>query len=90
MGTTTYDEPFYVTDANGDYSIPDLAPGLYHIREYIKPDQFAAGWRATWAPTPITVTSGGDILGVDFGNWLPVVKPGSIKVKSGTMRIKTA
>ena len=56
------------TDANGNYSFSDLPPGLYTIREYITPQQAADGWRQTKAPTPITVSSGANVTGHDFGN----------------------
>jgi subtilisin-like proprotein convertase family protein len=79
QGTTQYLEPFQVTDPSGNYTFAALPPGLYNIREYIQPDQVLAGWRQTWAPTPITVTSGADIADVDFGNWIPDVKPGLIQ-----------
>ncbi len=77
-GVTTYLEDFRVTDASGNYAFTDLAPGLYYVREYETPQQIAAGWRPTWAPTPITVQSGIDIQGVDFGNWMPTSQKGSI------------
>lgn len=81
-GTTTYLEPYTTTDSAGNYSFTNLDPGLYYVREYIQPDQAAAGWQPTWAPTPITVTSGADIQDVNFGNWIPTSKRGSI---SGTV-----
>jgi subtilisin-like proprotein convertase family protein len=79
QGTTQYLEPVQTTNASGNYTFAALPPGLYNIREYIQPDQVAAGWQQTWAPTPITVTSGADITDVDFGNWIPEVKPGLIQ-----------
>jgi subtilisin-like proprotein convertase family protein len=78
-GTTQYLEPFQVTDDNGNYTFAGLPPELYNIREFIQPDQELAGWKQTWAPTPITVTSGADITDVDFGNWIPEIKPGLIQ-----------
>jgi subtilisin-like proprotein convertase family protein len=78
-GTSQFLEPFQVTDTNGNYSFDNLPPGLYNIREYISPAQVAAGWQQTWAPAPITVTSGDDVTGHDFGNWIPTVQRGSIQ-----------
>jgi subtilisin-like proprotein convertase family protein len=78
-GTTTFLEPYTVTDDSGNYSFPNLDPGVYYIREYTTPDQQAAGWQPTWAPTPMTITSGADIQDVDFGNWIPAAQRGSIQ-----------
>ena len=49
-GITTFLEPFDVTDVSGNYSFSNLQPGLYHVREFIQPDQVTAGWQQTWAP----------------------------------------
>jgi len=78
-GTSQFLEPFQVTDATGNYSFDNLPPGLYNIREYITPAQVAAGWKQTWAPAPVTVTSGADVTDHDFGNWIPTVERGSIQ-----------
>ncbi len=67
-GTLDVDEPFAVTDANGDYSIDTFeAPGDYTLREVLKPR-----WEQTF-PTggahSITIAQRGDVLtGLDFGN----------------------
>jgi subtilisin-like proprotein convertase family protein len=78
-GTTTFLETNTETDVIGNYSFSNLPPGLYSIREYFKPDQIAAGWKQTWAPPPITLRSGGDFTGHNFGNWIPDSQLGSIK-----------
>ena len=61
------------TDANGNYSFPDLEPGTYRVREV---DQ--GGWvQRTPNPTDITITRGEDVSEVDFGNQrLPVTIKG--------------
>ncbi len=78
-GTIEFTEPYRITDANGNYLFEDVEPGLYYVREYIQPSQAIAGWRQTWAPTPITVTSGANLTDLDFGNWIPDVLSGSIQ-----------
>jgi subtilisin-like proprotein convertase family protein len=71
-------EPYQISDASGNYSFTNLKPGLYYVREEIQNSQLAAGWRQSWAAPPVTVTSGGEIAGVDFGHWIPVFNPSSI------------
>jgi protocatechuate 3,4-dioxygenase beta subunit len=54
-----------VTGANGTYSFTNVAPGSYRIRE-----EQQTGWMRTTAnPADITVTSGANITGIDFGNF---------------------
>jgi hypothetical protein len=54
-----------VTDAAGDYSFTDLAAGTYRIREVTQP-----GWMQTTVnPSDITILSGSNITGIDFGNF---------------------
>jgi subtilisin-like proprotein convertase family protein len=77
-GATTYLEPIQVSDNQGNYLFPDLKPGVYFVREHIQEEQQLDGWRQSWAPPKVLVTSGGDITGVDFGNWIPIFTPGEI------------
>ena len=54
-----------VTDANGNYLFTDVDPGTYSVSEEVRP-----GWvQTTVSPGPITVVSGSDITGIDFGNF---------------------
>src|SRR5579871_1343765 len=54
-----------VTDVNGNYSFTDLNPGVYRVRE-----QGQAGWvQITVNPGDVTVLSGSNAMGVDFGNF---------------------
>ena len=54
-----------VTDGSGNYSFTNLTPGTYTITEVLQ-----AGWtQTTTSPAAITVTSGSDVTGVDFGNF---------------------
>ncbi len=78
-GSDIFLEPFTETDSDGNYSFPDLPPGLYHVREHILDEQALAGWHQSWAPPPVTVTSGASRTGIDFGNWIPTTQPGSIQ-----------
>jgi len=59
-------EPFDITDANGEYSFTDLPAGNYTIREVQQP-----GWVQT-APASgfhsLTLTAGAAVIGRDFGN----------------------
>jgi subtilisin-like proprotein convertase family protein len=77
-GTTTFTEPFQVTDSEGNYTFADLKPGVYFVREHFLPDQLEQGWAQSWAPPKVLVTSKGDITGVDFGNWIPLFIPGAV------------
>lgn len=71
-------EPFNVTDAGGNYSFADVLPGEYHVREHVLEQQEEAGWEDSWSPPPVTVRSGQDVAGINFGNWIPISLPGSI------------
>src|SRR5262249_38599491 len=59
-------ERFTTTDANGNYSFTNLAPGTYVVAEEAQP-----GWVQT-APNggthTVTVGSGQVVTGLDFGN----------------------
>jgi subtilisin-like proprotein convertase family protein len=77
-GTTQLLEPHQVTDAEGNYTFLDLKPGLYYVREHVQPQQTLDGWRQTWSPPPVTVTSDGEITGIDFGNWIPIFDTGGL------------
>ena len=53
-----------VTAPLGSYSFTDIGPGTYRILEIQQP-----GWAQTFGPVePITVASGVDLTGLDFGN----------------------
>ncbi|MCC7475889.1 MAG: proprotein convertase P-domain-containing protein [Pirellulales bacterium] len=71
-------EPFTVTDAGGLYTFTNLPAGQYFVREHFLDTQIDAGWKQTFAPTPVTVRSGANMLGIDFGNWIPTAQHGSI------------
>jgi hypothetical protein len=52
------------TVADGSYSFADVGPGTHRIREVLQ-----QGWTQTTAdPDDVTVVSGDDVSGVDFGN----------------------
>ncbi|HEY0638753.1 MAG TPA: SdrD B-like domain-containing protein [Pseudonocardiaceae bacterium] len=64
-----------VTDADGIYRISGLAPGVYTVGE-----QPQAGWHQS-APGgsgthTITIRSGDQAIGIDFGNWRPAAVQG--------------
>ncbi len=63
-GTWEEGEPFQLTDANGNYTFTDINPGTYKIREVGQ-----TGWAQTTAnPADISVASGRNVTGIDFGN----------------------
>ena len=53
------------TDANGNYTFTNLAPGTYRVRE-VEP---AGSMQTTGNPADIVVSSGSSITGVNFGNF---------------------
>ena len=56
-----------ITDANGNYTIIEVPPGTYQVREVQQ-----NGWTQTTPnPAPVTVNLSDNITGVDFGNFLP-------------------
>jgi hypothetical protein len=62
-----------ITDANGNYTIIEVPPGTYQVREVQQ-----NGWTQTTPnPAPVTVNLSDNITGVDFGNFLP--QPGTIQ-----------
>jgi len=66
-----------VTDANGDYSFSDVGPGTYTVQEELQP-----GWIQTYPAPPgtyrVTVTSGSDQTGLNFGNFQLVTFAGTV------------
>lgn len=57
-------EPSTLTNAQGNYSFVNLPPGTYTVREVQQPN-----WRRTTTnPAPITIISGTNATGVNFGN----------------------
>ena len=63
-------DPSTSTDADGNYVFTNLATGNYIVREEQQP-----GWVQTFAPPPVTVGPGANVMNVDFGNH---ALPGSI------------
>ncbi len=68
------DEPFQLTDPDGNYTFTGLPAGTYTVAEVLQD-----GWLQT---TPaagfhsVTLTSGQDVTGLEFGNWQRTVSPG--------------
>jgi hypothetical protein len=52
------------TDANGNYLFDNVGTAEYVVAEVLQ-----TGWDQTFAPPPVTVLSGVESTGVDFGNW---------------------
>ena len=63
-GTLDLGELFTTTDVNGNYTFANLGPGTYRVLEV----QPVGSTQTTANPSDITVSSGGDITGVLFGN----------------------
>jgi subtilisin-like proprotein convertase family protein len=61
--TITGSERSIVTDSNGNYSFEDLPPGVYNVKEVLQ-----EGWDQTLGQPPVTVSSGGRVRDVNFGN----------------------
>jgi protocatechuate 3,4-dioxygenase beta subunit len=54
-----------MTDANGNFAFGSLGPGSYSVRQVI-----VNGWsESTVNPAPVTLTSGGNISSLAFGNF---------------------
>lgn len=63
-GTLEATEPTALTNASGGYAFTNLTAGNYTVREVQQP-----GWvQTTPNPGPVSVTGGGDITGINFGN----------------------
>ena len=59
-------EPYRITNANGQYSFPDLPAGTYHVAEELK-----SGWQQTYPSTgqhTVTLSAGLHRGQIDFGN----------------------
>ena len=53
-----------ITDANGNYTFSNVAPGTYDVREVHQ-----KGWKRTSKnPKDVVLTVGSDVTGIDFGN----------------------
>jgi len=74
--TITGQEVFTFTDEEGNYSFQNLTPGIYPIKESLE-EQF--DWVQTFGSPTVTLTSGANVVDVDFGNWVPDVLPGTIQ-----------
>jgi subtilisin-like proprotein convertase family protein len=59
----TGSEQSTVSNGTGSYTFNDLPPGVYNIREVVQ-----NSWTQTLAQPPVTVSSGGRVTGVNFGN----------------------
>ncbi|MFO0869997.1 MAG: SdrD B-like domain-containing protein [Pirellulales bacterium] len=71
-GTRDANEPFAVTAGTGQYTIANVTPGTWRVRE-----ETTLGWNNSYPATAdgfgrywsVTVTSQDAITGRDFGNW---------------------
>lgn len=61
--TITGSERSTTTGSDGSYLFDDLPPGVYNVREVLRND-----WMQTLGQPPVTVSSGGRVTGVNFGN----------------------
>ena len=61
-----------VTDASGNYSFTNLGPATYRLREVQQ-----AGWTQTTAnPADVTLVSGQNVAGINFGNFQNIAVSG--------------
>jgi subtilisin-like proprotein convertase family protein/protocatechuate 3,4-dioxygenase beta subunit len=63
-GTLDNNETRDTTNANGNYSFPNLTPGTYRVREVQR-----SGWTQTTSNPADIVANGSNVSGVDFGNF---------------------
>jgi Ca2+-binding RTX toxin-like protein len=67
-------EPFQITDANGNYSFNNVAPGTYSVREVV-PDDYALSYPATGRHLVTISQANQTVSGVDFGNFMHTPLP---------------
>jgi hypothetical protein len=72
-GTLDPGDPSTTTDANGDYTFANLAPGTYRVREAAQAELM----QTTPNPADITLGSGQDVTGVNFGDFRLISISGS-------------
>ena len=71
------DEPFGITDTDGDYTITDIDPGTWNVREELQ-----AGWTNSFpvgGSHLVDFVSGATVTDLDFGNWEPATIAESVK-----------
>jgi subtilisin-like proprotein convertase family protein len=73
LAIATTGEPSSVTDADGNYQLTNLAPGVHHLREIVQ-----SGLSATTPASgsqDVSVGIGATVSGVNFGNAAPAPPP---------------
>ncbi|MCA9166756.1 MAG: VCBS repeat-containing protein [Planctomycetales bacterium] len=70
-------EPFAITDADGNYTIDNLAPGTYSVREMV-PDDYALSYPVTGRYVITIGQSNQLISNLDFGNFMHTPLPDGI------------
>jgi Ca2+-binding RTX toxin-like protein/protocatechuate 3,4-dioxygenase beta subunit len=67
-------EPFAVSDADGNYTITNVPPGTYSVREEI-PDDYALSYPETGRHLVTISVSNQTVDGIDFGNFMHTPLP---------------
>ena len=76
-GVRDDDEPFDITDENGSYTITDILPGDWPVRE-----ESRDGWQVSFPEEGfylVTFESDATVTGLDFGNWTTATITDSVK-----------
>jgi parallel beta-helix repeat protein len=73
-GTLDTGEATATTDSNGNYAFSNLGPGTYRVRQVLP-----ASWQQTTVdPADITISSGSNVAGVNFGAFQQVTLSGQV------------
>jgi serine-aspartate repeat-containing protein C/D/E len=69
-------EPSTTTNASGNYTFSNLAPGNYDVREVLQANWVCSFPASTCEHSAVAVASGQNVTGIDFGNYQNVAPSG--------------